>query len=108
MTLSFALPRFSGSTLEPASEPIMIYEPHYYQKGAGRATHIKLIPTRPTPALKRDFKPPHIIIPTPNFDEMYLDDQEFSAWSYEEEEGPCPLLLLSPSSTITSNSSTPL
>ncbi|CAO3632483.1 unnamed protein product [Mucor hiemalis] len=85
MTLSFALPRFSGSTLEPSSEPIMLYESHYYQKGAGRALHIQLIPTRPTPPLKRDFKPPHITIPPPKFDEMYLDDDNFSAWSFEEE-----------------------
>jgi hypothetical protein len=84
MTLSFALPKFSGSTLEPSSEPIMLYEPQYYQKGAGRATHIKLVPTRPTAPLKRAFKPPHIVIPKPNFDDMYLDDDEFSAWSYNE------------------------
>lgn len=85
MVLSFALPRFSGSTLEPSSEPIMLYEPQYYLKGAGRATHIKLIPTRPTAALKRNSKPPHITIPIPTFDEMYVDDEEFSAWSYEED-----------------------
>ncbi|KAI8063352.1 uncharacterized protein B0P05DRAFT_555551 [Gilbertella persicaria] len=84
MTFSFALPRFSGSTLEPQSEPIMLYEPQYYQKGAGRAMHLQLVPTRPTPPLKRALKPPHIVIPPPNFDHMYIDDQVFSAWSYEE------------------------
>jgi hypothetical protein len=112
MTLSFALPRFSGSTLEPVSEPIMIYEPQYYQKGAGRALHIKLIPTRPTPPLKRDSKPPHIIIPNPNFDDMYLDDEQFSAWSYEEKAEANSALLWDDSSSslssTNSNTTTPL
>lgn len=84
MTLSFALPRFSGSTLEPSSEPIMLYEPKYYEKGAGRAMHIKIIPTRPTSPLQRDYKPPHIIIPAYKFDEMYLEHEEFSPVSCEE------------------------
>lgn len=82
----------------------MLYEPQYYEKGAGRATHIKLIPTRPTPALKRDLKPPHIVIPPPNFDEMSLiDDDEFSAWSYEGEEDGSLYW-----DSCTSNTTTPL
>lgn len=85
MTLSFALTRFSGSTLEPSSEPIMLYESKYYEKGAGRALHIKIIPTRPTLPLKRNAKPPHIIIPTPKFDEVaYLDYEESSPLTCEE------------------------
>lgn len=102
MTLSFALPRFSGSTLEPSSEPIMLYDPKYYEKGAGRAMHIKIIPTRPTLSLKRDSKPPHIIIPTPNFDEVYLDHEEFSPWSCEE---GADSSMLWDSLSITSNTS---
>ncbi|KAI7907568.1 uncharacterized protein BX663DRAFT_4547 [Cokeromyces recurvatus] len=87
MTLSFALPKFSGSTLLPSSEPIMLYEPQYYEKHAGRAMHIQLIPTRPTPPLKRNCKPPHIIIPEPNFDDLLcLSDDYFSPWSPMEEE----------------------
>ncbi|EPB90945.1 hypothetical protein HMPREF1544_02199 [Mucor circinelloides 1006PhL] len=82
----FALPRFSGSTLEPSSEPVILYESQYYEKGAGRAIHIQLVPTRPTAPLKRESKPPHIVIPAPNFDEMRIEDNEFSAWSYEEDE----------------------
>ncbi|KAI8637141.1 hypothetical protein BD408DRAFT_322422, partial [Parasitella parasitica] len=80
----FALPRFSGSTLEPSSQPVFLYDPLYYQKGAGRATHIQLVPTRPTAPLKRTSKPPHIVIPAPNFDDMRIEDGEFSAWSFEE------------------------
>ncbi|KAL9540809.1 hypothetical protein PS6_010589 [Mucor atramentarius] len=77
---------FSGSTLEPSSEPVILYESQYYEKGAGRAIHIQLVPTRPTAPLKRESKPPHIVIPAPNFDEMRIEDNEFSAWSYEEDE----------------------
>ncbi|KAI9473932.1 MAG: hypothetical protein EXX96DRAFT_488115 [Benjaminiella poitrasii] len=83
MTLSFALPKFSGSTLQPSTEPIMLYEPHYYEKNAGRAMHIRLTPTRPTPPLKRKCKPPHIVIPEPDFDDImnHLNNEEFSPWS---------------------------
>ncbi|KAI8357273.1 hypothetical protein BD560DRAFT_302569, partial [Blakeslea trispora] len=79
----FALPKYSGSTLEPQSEPIMLYEPQYYEKNAGR-THMSLVPTRPTPPLKRAFKPPHIVIPEPKFDEMQFNHESFSAWSFKE------------------------
>jgi hypothetical protein len=104
MATPFVLPRFSGSTLEPSTEPIMLYEPQYYEKGRGRATHIQLIPTRPTPPLRRANKPTYIIIPEPNFDDMYTDDGQFSAWSYEENDSS----LLWDSATEISTGSSPL
>ncbi|KAI9347860.1 hypothetical protein BD770DRAFT_395476 [Pilaira anomala] len=106
MVLSFALPRYSGSTLEPSSEPIMLYEPQYYLKGAGRATDMKLIPTRPTPPLKRNSKPPHITIPKPTFDQKYIDDDQFSAWSYEEDNSSSVLSDSMSSTTSTTTTTT--
>lgn len=99
MTLNFIIPRFSGSTLEPSSEPIVLYESQYYEKDAGRALHIQLIPTRSTPPLKRAFKPPHIIIPEPDFDSMRIDNEEFSPWSYESADASTGMLLDSATSS---------
>ncbi|EIE91458.1 hypothetical protein G6F46_009954 [Rhizopus delemar] len=75
--------RFTGSTLEPSTEPIILYESHYYENK--RPNQIKVIPTRCTLPLKRNNKPHPIIIPEYTFDEKYMDDNEFSAWSYEED-----------------------
>ncbi|KAG1446542.1 hypothetical protein G6F56_009536 [Rhizopus delemar] len=77
------LTRFAGSTLEPSSEPIILYESHYYE--SKRPAHILIIPTRCTPPLKRNNKPLPIIIPDFTFDNKHIDDDEFSAWSYEED-----------------------
>ncbi|OBZ85479.1 hypothetical protein A0J61_06472 [Choanephora cucurbitarum] len=96
MPYSFALPKFSGSTLEPQSEPIMLYEPQYYEKNAGRA-QMSLVPTRPTPPLKRAFKPPHIVIPEPNFGGMQSNNTSFSAWSFKDGSTSTPALWDSPS-----------
>lgn len=84
MSSPIILTRFTGSTLEPSSEPIILYESHLYHNKL--PDRIQIVPTRCTPPLKRDNKPPPIIIPEFKFDDKYIDDNEFSAWSYEEED----------------------
>ncbi|KAI8991598.1 hypothetical protein BDF20DRAFT_845440 [Mycotypha africana] len=88
--MAFELVRFSGSTLEPSSEPIMLYEPHFYEKGAGRSLHIELVPTRPTPPLNRKDKPPPIIIPQFNAEDPLLcrNEDDYSAWSCHPQDDP--------------------
>ncbi|KAG0173000.1 hypothetical protein DFQ28_006335 [Apophysomyces sp. BC1034] len=84
---TFVLPRFSGSTLEPSSEPLMLYPSHMYEK----KLDVKIIPTGRTKPLCRKDKPGPITIPTPIMDCFFSkgpDDDEFSAWSYEEPAKP--------------------
>ncbi|KAI8993189.1 hypothetical protein BDB01DRAFT_705099, partial [Pilobolus umbonatus] len=80
----FTLRRFSGSTLEPSSQPVVLYDPRYYQKDAGRMI-VKLKPTRRTPPLKRAHKPSAIVIPAFNYNQRNLNTDLFSAWSDEED-----------------------
>ncbi|KAF7723052.1 hypothetical protein EC973_002386 [Apophysomyces ossiformis] len=52
---------------------------------------VKIIPTRRTKPLCRKNKPAPIIIPPPIFHDPFsndLEDDEFSAWSYEEPAKP--------------------
>ncbi|ORZ03986.1 hypothetical protein BCR43DRAFT_484314 [Syncephalastrum racemosum] len=78
------LPRFSGSTLEPRTEPVVIYPPHMLQKEPLGCAPNTIQPTRPTESLKRKNKPTFIDIPprdfvTPSYNEDY------SPWSLEED-----------------------
>ncbi|KAI9275393.1 hypothetical protein BY458DRAFT_507324 [Sporodiniella umbellata] len=77
------LTRFAGSTLEPSTEPIFLYESQYYQ--SKRSPHMLIVPTRCTPPLNRENKPEPITIPDFIFDNKYIDDDEFSAWSYDDD-----------------------
>ncbi|CDS03658.1 hypothetical protein LRAMOSA01060 [Lichtheimia ramosa] len=82
MSMPFTIPRFAGSTLEPSSEPIIIYPEHMLRKETEFHTQVMIVPTRCTPPLNRRNKPAHIIIPP--YERVSLqDDDTYSPWSYD-------------------------
>lgn len=101
------LPRFSGSTLEPTSEPIVIYPEHIHQKSP-IVTMEPVEPTRRTPSLQRRGKPTFIHIPTvcKAFVQKEPEDDDYSPWSYDEE-GDSGLYWDDASQTIYSSASKP-
>ncbi|KAI9320396.1 hypothetical protein BX666DRAFT_1907612 [Dichotomocladium elegans] len=96
MSVPFILPRFSGSTLEPSTEPIVIYPGNMLRKDpvgfngfVAAPTNIAIEPTRPTPPLKRKNKPAFITIPpAPTFAPLDQNEDAFSPWSFEMEAAP--------------------
>ncbi|KAI8367656.1 uncharacterized protein BYT42DRAFT_483392, partial [Radiomyces spectabilis] len=79
------LPRFSGSTLEPTVEPLVIYPQQHEHKPL--PSNDPLQPTRRTQSLKRKNKPTLITIPTvcKEFVPQEPDNEDYSPWSYEED-----------------------
>lgn len=88
MSTPLVLTRFSGSTLEPTSEPIVIYPDHVYQKDFHNKQPPAIEPTRRTPSLKRKGKPTFISIPPACQDFIPKEEEDtYSPWSYDEEAG---------------------
>ncbi|KAI9315533.1 hypothetical protein BX666DRAFT_315279 [Dichotomocladium elegans] len=86
----FTIKRFSGSTLEPSTEPIILYPEYVYQRDPRSHLTVPIIPTRCTPPLKRLNKPMSIRIPSYNHDLFASPGDShngFSAWSYEKNPG---------------------
>ncbi|KAI8391287.1 uncharacterized protein BYT42DRAFT_556323 [Radiomyces spectabilis] len=79
------LPRLPGSTLEPTSEPIVIY-PQNYSPDMSPETPTTL--TTPTQSLNRKNRPTFIDIPdtSKHFIQTEPDEEDFSPWSYQEED----------------------
>ncbi|KAI8139461.1 hypothetical protein BJV82DRAFT_672733 [Fennellomyces sp. T-0311] len=91
MSVPLVLPRFSGSTLEPTSEPIVMYPMHIHQKQPilfNKPANIEL--TRPTSSLQRKNRPTFIHIPLQckEFIPKEPEDDDFSAWSHDGEPEP--------------------
>ncbi|KAH8557034.1 hypothetical protein BGW37DRAFT_475282 [Umbelopsis sp. PMI_123] len=101
----FTLQRFPGSTLEPSSEPIILYSDHVKSSYQGPLRGVITSP------LKRSHKPPPIRIPEFNPSLLYhpdMYDDAYSPWSGNTlEDGRSSLLIqpLSSQSTVTSLSS---
>ncbi|KAI9248860.1 hypothetical protein BDA99DRAFT_227036 [Phascolomyces articulosus] len=93
MAAPFILPRLSGSTLEPTVDPVVMYPPHIHQKeplAFDKSAHLKTAVIRlPTGSLQRKGKPTFIHIPAQCKEFIPKESSQmdnFSPWSYDEEE----------------------
>lgn len=109
MSTPLVLPRFPGSTLEPTTEPIVLYPEHIHQKSPiVMEQQQPVVPTRRTPSLQRKGKPTFIHIPTicKDFVQKEPEDDDYSPWSYDEE-GDSGLYWDDASQTIYNSASKP-
>ncbi|KAG0164062.1 hypothetical protein DFQ28_010818 [Apophysomyces sp. BC1034] len=93
---TLVLPRFSGSTLEPSTQPIVIH-PHETYASSLQTTEdkeiLKVEPTRCTKPLRRQHKPAYIAIPDAfdmmdgpiSHEEEEAEDQPWLVWDEESQ-----------------------
>ncbi|KAI7854107.1 hypothetical protein BDC45DRAFT_509826 [Circinella umbellata] len=98
MSPPLVLPRLSGSTLEPTVEPVVIYPQHIHQKeplAFKQPQNINIAYTHPSASLQRKGRPTFIHIPAEckEFVPKEPNVNDFSAWSYDEEDDSEPELL---------------